>query len=182
MRHLLITTATLAAFASPILAAGSDDDEPPAKTKTTVECEEGQVWDEEKEKCVNAEDVKESNLGDDALYAITRELAYDGQYDNALTILSAMSNQDDPRVLNYRGFIARQLGDIPTAFAYYERAIDADPTYSLARSYYGQGLVSEGRYAEAFKQLYKIKKNGYRKTWAYASLADTIRTGQPKAY
>ncbi|MEM7242973.1 MAG: tetratricopeptide repeat protein [Pseudomonadota bacterium] len=182
MRTTLSLAAAFAIAAAPIFAAGSDDDKPPKKTKTTIECDEGMVYDENKEECVNAEDVKESHLGNDTLYEMARELAYDGQYQTSLIILSAMSDQADPRVLNYRGFNTRQMGDVETAFTFYEQAIAADPTYSLARSYYGQGLVTKGDYKEALKQLTMIKKNGDRDTWAYASLDASIRTGNTYTY
>jgi len=182
MRNLLITTATLAAFTVPIFAAGSDDSEPPKKTETTTVCEEGKVWDEEKEECIDAEMIEESGLTNDQLYEMARELAYDGQYQTSLIILSAMSDQSDARVLNYRGFNARQMGDFETAFSYYEQAIAADPSYSLARSYYGQGLLTQGKYTDAVKQLIMIKKNGDQDSWAFTSLDTAIRTGKTYTY
>lgn len=168
-----ITLLTLAAmsFASMGFAAGSDSTEPPVKTETTQECKNGQIWDEKQAKCVNP---VQGALSDDALYGAARELAYDGQYDNALKVLEVAENQNDPRILNYKGFANRKAGRMAEGMAFYQAALAIDPDYILARSYMGQALVSEGDYLAARDQLLEIEARGGRDTWAYAALEKAL--------
>ena len=181
MRNSLKLTAILAVLATPVFSAGSDDDKPPKPTATTIECDEGMVFDEKSEKCIDAKDVKESGLNDDQLYELVRELAYDGQYETSLIVLAAFADQNDPRVWNYKGFNARKIGNTEAAFAFYEKALSLDPEYSLARSYYGQGLLKSGDRVGAYKQLQAIKAAGDKNTWAYAALRNAF-AGMPSTY
>ena len=160
-------------------AAGSDDDTPPQPTATTTECAEGTVWDEDAKACVAP---KESRLGDDALYQAVRELAYSERYQGALSALDAMSDQADPRVLTYRGFVARKTGDFDTADTYYRLAMKADPDNLLARSYYAQGLAERGQFEQARAELSEIRRRGGRNSWAEASLVLALASGTGKAY
>jgi tetratricopeptide (TPR) repeat protein len=114
------------------------------------------------------------NLTDDDRYDAARELAYAGQYENAMKILEVAENQNDPRILNYKGFTNRKLGNVDLAMAFYNQAITANPDYILARSYMGQGMVSLGDNAGARNQLAEIKARGGQDTWAYASLAKAL--------
>jgi tetratricopeptide (TPR) repeat protein len=167
---ILATFAALA-LAQVASAAGSDNTEPPVKTKTTQECKNGQIWDERKDECVNPE---QGALSDDTLFNAARELAYDGQYENALKVLSVARNQNDPRILNYKGFASRKAGRIAEGMAYYQAALAIDPDYILARSYMGQALVSEGDFLAARDQLLEIEARGGRDTWAYAALENAL--------
>ncbi len=105
-------------------AVGSDDDSPPKPTETSTECKDGQVWSEDEKKCVNPES---GALQDDDLYRAVRELAYAGRSDDAFRVLDAMSDQDDDRVLTYRGFLHRKAGDAELGFAFYRKAIAKNP-------------------------------------------------------
>lgn len=166
-----LTTLVALSFASIGFAAGSDSTEPPVKTETTKVCENGQIWDKKKEECVNP---VEGALTDDAVYEAARELAYDGQYDNALKVLAVADNENDPRILNYKGFANRKVGRMEEGMAYYQAALAIDPDYILARSYMGQALVSEGDYLGARDQLLEIEARGGRETWAYAALEKAL--------
>ncbi|MBV7410144.1 tetratricopeptide repeat protein [Maritimibacter sp. DP1N21-5] len=154
-------------------------DAPPTPTATTTDCAEGTVWDETLEKCVAP---KESRLDDDGLYEAARELAYAGRLDTAGSVLSAMSDQSDDRVLTYRGFIARQMGDIAAAEAFYLSALAKNPGNLLARSYMGQGLVAEGRIDEAYAQLVEIRRRGGADSWPAQALDTAIRSGVTTSY
>ena len=156
-----------ASFATMTFAAGSDSTTPPVKTETTQKCKDGKIWDIKKKKCVEAES---GALSDDDLYKAARELAYDGQYTNALHVLAAAANPNDPRILNYKGFSLRKSGHYAEGMAYYQAALKIDPNYSLARSYMGQAMISDGDFIGARQQLLQIADRGGRNTWAYTAL------------
>lgn len=168
----LFTSFAAASIATGTFAAGSDSTEPPTKSETTLKCTNGQVYDKETKTCVNA---RSGQFSDDDLYAAARELAYDGQYDNALKVLDVAENQNDPRVLNYRGFANRKAGNVELGMVYYQAALTVDPDYILARSYMGQALISEGDLVGARAQLAEIETRGGKETWAYASLDKALR-------
>ncbi len=178
MRPLLFAL-PFALFATQVLAVGSDDETPPTPTETTTTCEEGQIYDAEKKECV-ASDIQ--SLNDDARYEAVRELAYAGAFDRALKVMDTARNQDDPRFLNYRGFIARQNGQTDAAMAFYKAALDADPDYLLARSYMGMGFVTLGNKPAAKAQLTEISARGGKGTWAYISLKKAISDGTQSDY
>lgn len=171
--RLLTTLTTLAAMSlsAAAFAAGSDDTEPPVKSETTETCTNGQIWDEKTQACVTPQ---QGAMSDDALYKAARELAYDGQYENALKVLAVAENQNDPRILNYKGFAHRKSGRMEEGMAYYQAALAIDPDYILARSYMGQALVAEGDFLAARDQLIEIEARGGRDTWAYAALEQAL--------
>lgn len=160
-------------------AAGSDDSQPPTPTETTTECQKGRVWDPDTGTCIKAE---ESSLNDDQRYGAVRELAYAKRYDEALAILTLMTEGETSRVMTYQGFLLRQTGRVEEGIAAYERAIAMDPANILARSYYGQLLVQmdETRLAQA--QLDAIRQAGGTGTWAETALASAITTGVTYTY
>jgi tetratricopeptide (TPR) repeat protein len=167
----LVALLSTLSVSSAAFAAGSDDTAPPVKTETTTECKDGQVWDEKKAECVNPDGA---SLSDDEIFKAARELAYDGQYDNALKVLAQAQNPDDPRILNYKGFANRKAGRMETGMAYYQAALAINPDYILARSYMGQALVAEGDILGARDQLLEIEARGGRDTWAYAALEKAL--------
>jgi tetratricopeptide (TPR) repeat protein len=177
MRRLLIAAAAI--LPGMAFAVGSGNDSTPTTTETTTECEEGMVWDADAGKCVAP---KESSLTDDALYEAARELAYAGRYDDTLRVLAAMSDPMDDRVLTYKGFVHRNLGDKALAEEYYRAALERNPDNLLARSYMGQGYVTEGRVDEAYAQLLEIRERGGEGSWPEVALRDAIMTGTTTRY
>ena len=163
----LIATLVAASFATFTFAAGSDSTAPPVKTETTQKCKDGKIWDVKKKKCVEAQS---GALTDDDLYNAARELAYDGQYNHALHVLAAAANQNDPRILNYKGFSLRKSGHYTEGMAFYQAALKIDPNYILARSYMGQAMISEGDFVGAREQLIQIADRGGKDSWAYTAL------------
>ncbi len=172
-KSLAAALAIAVAMPAAAFAVGSETDQtqPPAKTETSTKCKDGEVWDKDKKKCVNP---KKSSLDDDTLYNAARELAYARQYRNALTVLSAMKNQDEPRVLNYKGYANRKAGNVKLGMSYYQQALAKDPNFILARSYMGMAYVEQGNMKEAKHQLYEIRERGGSNTWAYTALKQTI--------
>jgi tetratricopeptide (TPR) repeat protein len=132
------------------------------------------VWDVKTKKCVAPQS---GQLDDDTRYRAVRELAYDGQYPEAMQVLATMSNQNESRVLTYYGFINRKSGNVEAGMQYYDAALKVDPDNILARSYMGQGLVAQGEYDLARVQLAEIQNRGGRSTWAEKSLMTAIETG-----
>jgi tetratricopeptide (TPR) repeat protein len=169
----LILAAALALAPQLALAAGGGD-EPPKPTETTTLCENGQIWDEKTEKCVDAE---EQSLIDDQRFGAVRELAYAGRFDEAMAVLATMTEGETSRVMTYRGFLLRQTGQVEAGIAAYERAIALDPANNLARSYFGQLLVEMNEIALAKAQLGAIRAHGGGGTWAETSLSQAIETG-----
>jgi tetratricopeptide (TPR) repeat protein len=171
---LIFSALPFAAF-----AAGSDTTKPPTTTETTTVCTDGQVYDADTQACKNPQDA---SLGDDTRFGAVRELAYAGRYQDARRVLDAMSEGDSDRVLTYLGFITRKSGDMAGGMAYYARALDINPDNILARSYIGQALVEQGDIAAATRQLDEIRTRGGLGTWAEASLALAVGTGQTQNY
>jgi tetratricopeptide (TPR) repeat protein len=173
MKHLIFIAVAMAAtsIATFSFAAGSDSTEPPVKTETTQVCKDGQVWDKKTKSCLQ---VQGGLLSDDEIYTAARELAYDGQYDNALKVLDVAANPSDPRILNYKGFANRKAGRIAEGMVFYQAALAIDPDYILARSYMGQALIADGDVDGAKAQLTEISARGGEETWAYAALEKAL--------
>ena len=167
----LAITMTLSA---PVFAAGGGDSAAPKPTKTSKDCKGVRVWDEEKKRCVRP---KKSSLNDEGLYGAVRELAYAGRYQDAQGVLAAMSDQNDDRVLTYKGFTERKLGNVDVAMVFYQKALDQNPDNILARSYMGQGLLEQGDKIGAVAQLREIQTRGGAGTWAERSLSQAITSG-----
>ena len=177
MRRLLLAAALM--FPAAAFAAGSTDSTPPKPTETTKVCKDGKIWDKKTKSCVNAQ---ESRLDDDTRYAAVRELAYAGKYADALSVLAAMSDQSESRVLTYYGFNHRKAGRTDLGMQYYRAALKTDPDNLLARSYMGQGLVAAGDLEGARAQLAEIEARGGKWDWAGTSLRHAIRSGKTYSY
>jgi len=161
------------------LAAGGGDSTPPPKTETTTKCKKTEVWDDKTKKCVPAQS---GMLDNDTLFQAAREIAYAGRPDDALVVLSAMTEGDTDRVLTYKGFANRKAGRIDEGMKYYNAALRQNPDNILARSYMGQGLVLQGKFDEARAQLQQIVARGGQGTWAEQSLQKALATGQTFSY
>jgi tetratricopeptide (TPR) repeat protein len=159
-------------------AAGDDVTTPPAPTPTP-RCPEGQIHDRKAGKCVP---VKSGALTDGDRYQAVRELAYLERYAAAARVLDAMSDKRDDRVLTYRGFLKRKLGQMDQAVRYYQAAIDKNPNNLLVRSYMGQGFVDSGDLAAARRQHEEILARGGQGTWAEVSLRDALSSGRTYRY
>jgi Flp pilus assembly protein TadD len=177
MRFLPILLMTALPFAA--FAAGSDSPEPPKPTETTTQCQDGQIFDTKTKKCKNPEDA---SLNDDVRFGAVRELAYAGQPEAALRVLAAMQEGETDRVLTYLGFAHRKAGRMDVGLRFYARALDQNPDNILARSYLGQALVQQGDIAAAARQLDEIRTRGGAGSWAEASLARAVGTGQTLNY
>lgn len=161
------------------LAAGTEGGSEPDKTKTSTECTKSQVWDEETKTCV---DAQSGQLDNDTLFDAARELAYVGRPDDALVVLSAMTEGASDRVLTYKGFASRKAGDMDAAMGYYQAALSQNPDNLLARSYMGQAFVEDGEITLAQAQLDEIVLRGGSGGWPERSLRHAIETGATYSY
>jgi len=139
----------LQAFAQGGSSGGSSGD----SSATDHNCKKGEVWNKSKNKCVK---VQSGVLPDEDLYQQGRALAKAGQYDWALTVLAAIQNQDDPRVLNYMGYSNRKAGRVELGISYYRKALAINPNFVLAREYLGEGYIAAGRSDLAKVELAEI--------------------------
>ncbi len=160
-------------------AGGGGSVNKPVSTPTTETCTGVTVWENGTQKCV---DPKESSLDQDELGQAVRELAYAGRQEDAQGVLRVMADQESDLVLTYWGFTHRKMGNMAEAKAFYDRAIEKNPDNLLARSYMGQGFVTEGKMKEAKAQLAEIRARGGKGGWPEESLAKAIKSGQTYNY
>lgn len=175
MHRKLFAAIFLSAFVltAPALAVGSgdDDDDDDASNDAVRQCNNGEVWDRGKNECVPAD---QQSLDDDGLFENGRVLAYLGRFEEAVTVLGMIKDQNRPDVLNYLGYATRNAGDLQAGIAHYRRAIALDPNHTLARSYMGQALLLDGDRAGAIAQLDAIETRCGRDCRGYAELAEAI--------
>ena len=182
-----IVYATLGAFLltvslSPAFAAG--DGGTTGSAATVLKCKKSEVVKKVKvngawvKKCVK---VESGILPDEELYHQGRALAKAGKYEEALVVLAAIKNQNDPRVLNYTGYSNRKAGRIEIGITYYRKALAIDPNFVLVREYLGEGYVAAGRIDLAQIELNEIKARAGVKSEEYKDLAKAIATGVPVA-
>jgi tetratricopeptide (TPR) repeat protein len=170
--HLALATILALTFGAasiaPVYAMGDGDS---SGTNPKPKCKKGEVV--KKGKCVKPQS---GVLPDEQLYQQGRALAYAGEYEWALEVLGAVSNKNDPRVLNYMGYSHRKAGRFAEAFSYYHKALEIDPNYVLAREYLGEGYVAAGRVDLAKLQLGEIATRCGTTCEEYQELAEHIET------
>ncbi len=126
------------------------------KKKLVIKCVNGKIWDGTRRKCTK--EVQSSGLDQNSIYAYGRDLARDGQFENAIRVLYLAHDQNDPRVLNYLGYSNRKLGNMDKALGYYRAAVASNPDYSLVREYLGEAYVQLGQLEKAREQLTQIER------------------------
>lgn len=159
-------------FALPAFGASDEDSSAPKPTQEAQDCKKDQVYDAKKKKCVKIEDSK---LQGDALYNAARELAYLGRYEASLALLETSTTPNAPRILTYKGFANRRAGNLELGMGFYRQALAIDPTFILARSYMGQGLLKSGDIQGARRELIQIASIAGADNWAYQALAAALR-------
>jgi len=159
--------ATAALHVSPVMAAGGGGN-------TVPTCKKGKMWDKKVKKCVKVK--KSSGLSDDNLYEVARDFAYNGRYQDAISVLKLAANQNDPRILNYLGYSTRKLGDVQRGLSYYTAALEADPDYTLVREYMGEAFLQLGEVDKAREQLSEIEKRCGKDCREYALLDEQINS------
>lgn len=113
------------------------------------------------------------DLDDARLFYAGYWLARSGAYREALGYLR-LARQPDERILTYKGFATRKLGDVTGALAFYEQALALNPGYTVAHAYLGEAYLSLGKVAEAKTQLREVEKRCGARCVEYAELAAGI--------
>ena len=142
--------ALLLAFGGGLALAAGDDS---GGSNASSQCKDGKVYSEQMKKCVDAE---EGRLDDETIYHAGREYAQAGRYGEAITVLSTIAANGDPRVLNYLGYSHRKQGRIMVGLGYYEEALRINPDFTLAREYMGEAYLQLGDVGSARAQLQEI--------------------------
>ncbi|MES2968561.1 MAG: tetratricopeptide repeat protein [Pseudomonadota bacterium] len=163
----------------PALAVGDESASAPAVTETTTLCSGGLIWDVTATSCADPQD---DGIDNDARFAAVRELAYAGKAEDALRVLSAMTEGETDRVLTYKGFVLRKAGRLEDSLAAYDAALTQNPDNLLARAYLGMAYVAMNELALASAQLDEIRARNGAGTRAEAALAAAITTGETLTY
>jgi len=142
--------------------------------ETVKKCKKNEVRDKKSNKCVK---ISYGILPDEELYQEGSALADAGEYEWALTVLAAIRNQNDPRVLNYTGYSHRKSGRLDEAVGYYHKALAINPNFVRAREYLGEGYVAAGRADLAKIELKEIATRCGTTCEEYQELAEHIEKG-----
>ena len=145
-------------------AAGDDDAEPT--------CRKGLVWDKKKQMCVPA---KAGVIGDDALADYAYALSREERFQEALDVLALVKNQNNAKVLNYRGYATRNLGRVDEGIGYYKQALALDSENVLVRNYLGLAYLKKGEIAKARTLLDEIGERCGTSCKEYTDLDAAIR-------
>jgi len=129
--------------------------------------------------CVRPDDAA---LDNDIRFRAVRELAHADRPEEALAVLATMTEGDSDRVLTYLGFAHQRAARQEMGLDHFVRALDMNSDNILARSYLGQMLVQMGDVPAARRQLDEIRARGGAGTWAEASLAKAVGSGQTLSY
>ena len=99
---------------------------------------------------------KPHRSSDDAVINGAYWLSHTGQHAEALALLRAVQDQENPRFLNAMGYTTRKLGDVEGALPYYARALEIEPDYVQVREYMGEAFLAKGDLVHANEQLGEI--------------------------
>lgn len=134
-------------------------------------CKQGLVFNPTTQKC------EKQNAAAPDLLLINKgmELAYAGDYDAAIDVLWQVEDwRSNARALNYLGFAHRKSGKLDEALSYYKLALAADPDYTLARAYLGEGYLAIDRLDLAEAELAEIAERVGTEAREYKQLASRI--------
>jgi tetratricopeptide (TPR) repeat protein len=168
MKFALPLATTLVAgglLAFPVAAFANDDG------SNTPTCPRGQVYNNQKQKCV---DAQSGVVDDQSLTAYAATLSREGRYDEALATLDLLQNPNTAVALNYRGYATRKLGHVDEGIGYYLKSVALDPEYTLVREYLGEAYVIKGDIQNAKLQLNEIEKRCGTTCESYQDLAEAI--------
>ncbi len=151
-------------FSTAAFAAGDGGSDTPT-------CKSGQVYDDKKKLCVQAQS---GVVDDDSLARYAAALAEGARYEEALATLDLMRDPGTAEALNYRGYATRKLGRVEEGIGYYRQSVALDPDYTLVREYLGEAYVSQGKLDLAKAELAEIEKRCGTTCEPYEDLAEAI--------
>lgn len=140
----------------------------------TPVCEQGYVWNASKSECVKA---TSSTMDDETLFALGRDLALAGRYQEALDALQAVASPDS-MVLTMIGYATRKMGNYDEGLSYYGQALNLDPNNANAHEYLGEAYAEKGNLDLAQAELEKVASICGTTCEQYEDLARAI-AGQP---
>ena len=161
-----LTIVPVAPFATGDARAAGSSGKSDAKT-----CKRGETYSRRAKKCVRDDSA---SLTSEDRYEAGRLLALTGDFEGAIAALER-ADRTDPRVLNYLGFAARNLGRVEEGMAHYRAALAIDPDFTLARSYMGQAMLQAGDRDGALEQLRLIRAVTGPVSLEYIELRDALR-------
>jgi tetratricopeptide (TPR) repeat protein len=167
-RPIATTIVAAGLLAIPVAAFANDD----GGGSNTPTCPRGQVYNQQKQMCV---DAQSGVIDDESLTAYAAALSREGRYDEALATLDLMQNPETAVALNYRGYATRKLGKVDEGIGYYLQSVALDPEYTLVREYLGEAYVIKGDLASAKLQLTEIEKRCGTTCEPYQDLAEAIQ-------
>lgn len=141
---------------------------------STPSCKTGYVWNPQKRQCVKA---TSSNMDDNALYTLGRNLALAGRYPEALTALNAVKKPDS-MVLTMVGYSLRKMGNYDKGLAYYRQALILNPNNANTHEYLGEAYAEKGKLDLAKTELVKVSAICGTTCEQYRDLANAI-AGKP---
>lgn len=167
LRTKLPLIALLALAPATAMAAGGSTD-----TDTSMpSCETGQVFDEDKNECV---DQQAGVISDEALTDNAFALARQGRFEEARAVLDLRLDAHDSMSMTALGFITRKEGDPRSSINYYMQAIAMDATNTQVRQYLGEAYVQLGWMDDAERQLDTIASLAGTESDDYQALAAFI--------
>jgi tetratricopeptide (TPR) repeat protein len=175
MRYRLATIIASAFIIAPLAAAPTFAAGGGGGGSDVPSCPKGKVYDQATKKCVAQ---SRGAVDDDSLYATGRKLVTEGDFEEAIKVLSLAENKSDPRILNYLGYSHRKAGRVLVGLGYYEEALRIDPNYTLVREYLGEAHLMLGDVASARYQLLEIEKRCGTGCEEYKELAKQIDSYQ----
>ncbi|MBX6424781.1 MAG: tetratricopeptide repeat protein [Variibacter sp.] len=107
-------------------------------------------------------------------YRQAYNLVQEGRYEDAITTLRALHEDDHPDVANYIGYASRKLGRYDDAKEWYERALRADPKHVRTWQYYGLWHLEQGNRLKAEEHLATIHAICGTTCKEYASLLEAL--------
>jgi tetratricopeptide (TPR) repeat protein len=112
-------------------------------------------------------------MADEELFYAGYWLAKNGQYEQALGYLT-LAQKKDERVLTYIGFATRKLGHVDEAMPIYQKALEVNPNYTVARAYLGEAFLTKHQPEQARVQLSEIERRCGATCPAYVDLEGHI--------
>ena len=100
----------------------------------------------------------------------------DKRWNDAVNLLTKAASRDEknPDIYNYLGYAERNLGNMDSAFKYYEKALTIDPKHRGVHEYLGEAYLMVGNLAKAEEHLAKLDDLCFFSCKEYSELKEKI--------